>query len=151
MEIDPDDGAPVNLTPRAQALLRIVIGFLFFQHGYGKLFGALPGVTGPSGPVPLVSLIGLSGILEVFGGILILLGLFTRPVAFILSGEMAVAYFRVHVHKGFWPVENGGELAALSCFVYLFLAAAGPGAWSLDSRIARGRAADRAGVRTVPE
>ncbi len=151
MQIDPDDGDPVNLTPRAQALLRIVIGFLFFQHGYGKLFGALPGVTGPSGPVPLVSLIGLSGILEVFGGILILLGLFTRPVAFVLSGEMAVAYFYVHVHKGFWPVENGGELAALSCFVYLFFAAAGPGAWSLDSRIARGLAADRVSVRPGPE
>ena len=148
---DLDDGDDVNLTTRAHGLLRIVIGFLFFQHGYGKLFGALPGVTGPSGPVPLVSLIGLSGILEVFGGILILLGLFTRPVAFVLCGEMAVAYFYVHVHKGFWPVENGGELAALSCFVYLLLAAAGPGAWSLDGRLARDRAADRMGVRPVPE
>jgi putative oxidoreductase len=141
----------VNLTLRAQGLLRIVIGFLFFQHGYGKLFGALPGVTGPSGPVPLVSLIGLSGVLEVFGGILILLGLFTRPVAFVLSGEMAVAYFYVHVHKGFWPVENGGELAALCCFVYLFFAAAGPGAWALDGRIAQGRAADRAGINPALE
>ncbi|HEU4954631.1 MAG TPA: DoxX family protein [Gemmatimonadales bacterium] len=119
-----------------------MIGFLFLQHGYGKLFGTLPGAIEASTPVRLVSLIGLSGILEVFGGILILLGLFTRPVAFLLAGEMAVAYFYVHVHKGFWPVENGGELAALCCFVYLFLAAAGPGAWSLDSRIARGRGSD---------
>ncbi len=142
MRIDLDDGDPVNLTTRAHGLLRIVIGFLFFQHGYGKLFGTLPGATEASTPVALVSLIGLSGILEVFGGILILLGLFTRPVAFLLAGEMAVAYFYVHAHKGFWPVENGGELAALCCFVYLFLAAAGPGAWSLDSRIAGGRGSD---------
>jgi putative oxidoreductase len=142
LRIDLDEGAPVNLSTRAHGLLRIVIGFLFFQHGYGKLFGTLPGATEASTPVPLVSLIGLSGILEVFGGILILLGLFTRPVAFLLAGEMAVAYFYVHVHKGFWPVENGGELAAVCCFVYLFLAAAGPGAWSLDSRIAQGRGSD---------
>jgi putative oxidoreductase len=137
-----DDGDHVNLTTRAHGLLRIVIGFLFFQHGYGKLFGTLPGAIEASTPVPLVSLIGLSGILEVFGGLLILLGLFTSPVAFVLAGEMAVAYFYVHAHKGFWPVENGGELAALCCFVYLFLAAAGPGAWSLDSRFGRGRPAE---------
>jgi len=132
----------VNLTPRAQGLLRIVLGFLFFQHGYAKLFGALPGAPEPSMPVPLVSLIGLSGILEVFGGMLILLGLFTRPVAFILAGEMAVAYFYVHVSKNFWPVHNGGELAVVCCFAYLFFAAAGPGAWSLDSRRGRSRSAE---------
>ncbi|HKU63153.1 MAG TPA: DoxX family protein [Gemmatimonadales bacterium] len=132
----------MNLTPRAQALLRIVIGFLFFQHGYGKLFGTLPGALEPSTPVPLVSLIGLSGVLETFGGLLILLGLFTRPVAFVLAGEMAVAYFKVHAPKAFWPVHNGGELAVLCCFVYLFLASAGPGAWSLDGRLGRGRATE---------
>ena len=81
MRIDLDDGDPVNLTTRAHGLLRIVIGFLFFQHGFGKLFGSLPGATEAWKPVPLVSLIGLSGVLEVFGGLLILLGLFTRPVA----------------------------------------------------------------------
>jgi putative oxidoreductase len=142
MRIELDDGDHVNLTTRAHGLLRIVIGFLFFQHGYGKLFGTLPGATEASTPVPLASLIGLSGVLEVFGGFLIILGLLTRPVAFVLAGEMAVAYFYVHVHTGFWPVENGGELAALSCFVYLFLAAAGPGAWALDDRIGRGRSAE---------
>ena len=139
MRIDLDDGDHVNLTPRAHALLRIVIGFLFFQHGYGKLFGTLPGALEPSTPVPLASLIGVSGVLEVFGGLLILLGLFTRPVAFVLAGEMAVAYFYAHAHKNFWPVENGGELAVVCCFVYLFLAAAGPGTWALDERLGRGR------------
>jgi putative oxidoreductase len=83
-------------------------------------------------PVELFSLIGLAGVLELFGGALLLVGLFTRPVAFILSGEMAFAYFMAHAPRGFWPILNGGELAALYSFVFLYLAAAGGGPWSLD-------------------
>lgn len=114
--------------------LRIVTGFLFFQHGAPKLFGSLPG-SGESGPpVELMTLVGLSGVLETFGGLLIMLGLFTRPVAFVLAGEMAVAYFMSHAPRGFWPSVNRGELAALYCFVFLLLAAWGGGRYSLDRR-----------------
>jgi len=101
------------------------------QHGLQKLFDfpAPPGF-----PVELMSLIGLAAILEVVGGVLMLIGLFTRPVAFILSGQMAFAYFIAHAPEGFWPILNGGELAALYCFVFLYLAFAGGGAWSVDSQ-----------------
>ena len=115
---------------RLLSILRIVTGFLFMQHGAQKLFGVL--VVPPKGAVELFSLLGLAGVLEFFGGLFILLGLFTRPVAFILSGLMAVAYFMAHAPKGFWPVLNKGELAVLYCFVFLYLAAAGGGPWSLD-------------------
>jgi putative oxidoreductase len=111
------------------SVLRIVIGLLFMQHGGQKLLNYPPG----HGTVPLHSLMGLSGALELVGGALILLGLLTRPVAFILSGEMAVAYFRVHTPRGFWPIQNGGELAVIYCFVFFYLVAAGAGAFSLDS------------------
>jgi len=111
------------------ALLRIVAGFLFFQHGLPKLFGGF----GSKGPVELASQMGLAGIIEVCGGALISIGLFTSPVAFIASGEMAVAYFQAHFPRGFWPIMNGGELAALYCFVFLYLAARGSGRWSVDS------------------
>lgn len=121
--------------PAALAALRIVTGFLFFQHGAPKLFGSLPGTEEPRAPVELFSLIGLSGVLEVVGGLLILLGLFTRPVAFLLAGEMAVAYFMRHAPDGFWPGANGGELAALYCFVFLLFVAWGPGRFSLDARL----------------
>ncbi len=117
-------------TSTLQALLRIVAGFLFFQHGLPKLFGGFG--TGREA-VPLMSQMGLAGIIEVFGGAAIALGLFTSPVAFIASGEMAVAYFQAHLPRGFWPVANGGELAALYCFLFLFFAAAGSGKWSLDA------------------
>ena len=117
--------------------LRVVTGFLFFQHGYPKLFGSLPGSGESEPPVELMTLMGLSGVLETFGGILIMLGLFTRPVAFVLAGEMAVAYFWKHAPGGFWPSNNRGELAALYCFVYLFFAAWGAGRWSLDAWRAR--------------
>jgi len=115
---------------RLLSVLRIVTAFLFMPHGAQKLFGFLA----PEHAVfpPLLSLLGLAGVLEFFGGLFILLGLFTRPVAFILSGEMAVAYFLVHAPKGFWPLRNGGDLAAILCFVFLYLALAGGGAWSLD-------------------
>jgi putative oxidoreductase len=111
------------------ALLRIVAGFLFFQHGLPKLFGGF----GREQPAELMSQMGLAGVIEVFGGVLIAVGLFTSPVAFIASGEMAVAYFQAHAPRGFWPIVNGGELAALYCFVFLYFAAMGSGKWSLDS------------------
>jgi putative oxidoreductase len=132
-----------GLRPALLAALRIVTGFLFFQHGYPKLFGSLPG-SGEAEPAEeFLSIIWVSGFLEVVGGALILLGLFTRPVAFILAGEMAVAYFWRHLPQGFWPGSNRGELAALYCFVFLYLFAAGGGPLSLD-RLLRAR---RAGSR----
>jgi putative oxidoreductase len=117
--------------PRLLSTLRIVAALLFMQHGAQKLFG-FPGDQAPA-PFNPTSLVGIAGILEFFGGALLLLGLFTRPVAFILSGQMAAAYFIAHFPKGFWPVLNGGELAALYCFVFLYLAVAGGGEWSVDS------------------
>ncbi|MFQ5657758.1 MAG: DoxX family protein [Candidatus Methylomirabilales bacterium] len=124
-------------TPRIQGLalnlLRIMSGFLLIPHGAQKLFGLFGGFGGqPGAKAPLFSLIGLAGVLEFFGGLAILLGLFTRPVAFILSGFMAVAYFMGHAPKGFWPLLNRGELAVLYSFVFLFLAAAGGGGISID-------------------
>jgi putative oxidoreductase len=123
--------------PSLLSVLRIITGFLFIQHGAQKLFGLLG--ARPGGPPPLLSMPGIAGVLEFFGGLLILFGLFTRPVAFILSGQMAVAYFMAHAPRGFWPVQNGGELAAFYCFVFLYLSAAGGGAWSLDSVLRRGK------------
>jgi putative oxidoreductase len=117
--------------PRLLSILRIVTGFLFMQHGAQKLFGFLGGI--PGGTPQLLTLPWITGVLEFFGGLLLLLGLFTRPIAFILSGMMAVAYFKVHARQGFWPLQNRGELAAFYCFVFLYLSAAGGGPWSLDS------------------
>jgi putative oxidoreductase len=122
---------PARWAPYLQSVLRIVAAFFFITHGTQKLF-AVP-VAEPRDPVPLASLAGLAGVLETFGGLLLLVGLFTRPVAFLLAGEMAVAYFLRHAPRGFWPILNQGELAALFCFVWLYLAAAGPGPWSLDA------------------
>jgi putative oxidoreductase len=114
-------------------LLRIISGFLLMPHGAQKLFGMFGGFRGqPGATAPPFSLIGLAGILEFFGGLAILLGLFTRPVAFVLSGLMAVAYFIAHAPKGFWPLLNRGELAAIYSLVFLFLAAAGGGELSVD-------------------
>lgn len=129
-------------TPRLLSVLRIVAAFLFILHGAQKLLGFPVPMPGGGGTVPLMSLFGIAGILELVGGFLLLLGLFTRPVAFILAGEMAVAYFKVHAPNGFWPIlsgGNGGELAALFCFVFLYLAVAGGGPWSLDRQLRRGR------------
>ena len=125
-----------NLPAWSHAALRIVAGFLFVQHGYPKLFGTLPGSAEIEVPRELLSIFWWSGFLEVVGGFLIMIGLFTRPVAFIVAGEMAVAYFWRHAPRGFWPGVNGGELAALYCFVWLYLAAAGGGIWSLDAHAA---------------
>ena len=124
-------------TTYAHVALRIASGFLFFQHGYPKLFGTLPGSSQIKEPAELLSIIWWSGFLEVVGGFLILIGLFTRPVAFLVAGEMAVAYFWRHAPRGFWPAANGGELAALYCFVFLLLAAAGAGIWSVDGVLRR--------------
>jgi putative oxidoreductase len=123
--------------PRLLSVLRIMAAFLYMQHGAQKLFGfwAPPHMAA----VPLFSFMGLAGVLEFVGGLLVLLGLFTRPVAFILSGQMAVAYFMVHAPKGFWPITTGGDLAVLWCFTFFYLAAAGGGAWSLDRLLKRER------------
>lgn len=121
--------------PRLQSVLRIVAALMFIEAGTMLLFAFPIGVPPNGGTVPLVSQAGIGGMLEVFGGALLLVGLFTRPVAFLLSGEMAVAYFQFHFFpQGFWPVINGGVAAALYCFVWLYFSAAGAGPWSLDAR-----------------
>lgn len=125
-------------TPRMLSVLRIVTAFLFIAHGAQKLFGFLA-APGMRSPAPFDQM-WIGGVIEFFGGLLLLLGLFTRPVAFILSGTMAVAYFQMHAPGGFWPLQNKGELAALYCFVFLFFAVAGGGEWSLDRLMRRGRA-----------
>jgi putative oxidoreductase len=119
--------------PQLHSVLRIVAAFMFIQAGTMKLFAIPVGVPPDGGTVPLLSEAGLAGIIETFGGGLILLGLFTRPVAFLLSGEMAVAYFQFHFPQAFWPLMNNGVGAALYCFVWLSFSAAGAGPWSLDA------------------
>ena len=119
------------------AALRVVAGLLFMMHGGQKLLGWFGGVDGQGATVQLMSLFGLAGVLELVGGILIILGLFTRPVAFILAGEMAVAYFMGHVPRGFWPLQNQGEPAVLFCFIFLYMAAVGAGEYSLDAKMRR--------------
>ncbi|MDM7916900.1 MAG: DoxX family protein [Candidatus Eisenbacteria bacterium] len=123
--------------PRIRSIYRIVVAFLFTAHGTQKLL-TFP-VAAPRDPAPLLSLTGVGGILEMFGGLLLLFGLFTRPVAFILCGQMAVAYFLRHSPNGFWPILNRGELAVLYCFTFLYLAAVGGGAWSMDAVLRRRR------------
>ena len=117
----------------SHALLRITAGLLFMMHGGQKLFGWFGGPGGQGGTVELASLMGFAGILELVGGALIVIGLLTRPVAFLLSGEMAVAYFMAHFPNGFWPIENQGEPAALFSFIFLFLAFNGAGPMSVDA------------------
>ena len=116
---------------RALGLLRMIAAFLFMAHGGQKLFG-FPAPMPNGMTLHLWSLVGVAGILEFFGGLLLFIGLFTRPVAFILSGQMAVAYCIGHARGGFWPTLNQGEFAVLYCFIFLYLSAAGGGAWSLD-------------------
>lgn len=123
--------------PQLLSLLRIVAAFMFILAGTMKLFAFPAGVPPTGGTVPLTSQMGIGGILEIFGGGLLLLGLFTRPVAFILSGEMAVAYFQFSYPQSFWPVLNNGVAPALYCFVWLYISSAGPGPWSLDALRAR--------------
>lgn len=113
------------------SVLRFFSGALMMQHGGQKVLG----FPSPSrAPFDLFSKIGVAGLLELVGGLLLMLGLYTRPTAFLLSGLMAFAYFMAHASQGFWPLNNGGELAVLYCFVYLYLAAAGGGPWSLEAR-----------------
>jgi putative oxidoreductase len=120
-------------SPHLLSVLRIMTALMFVEHGSSKMFG----FPAPAhGAFELFTLGGFSALLELVGGIFLALGLFTRPTAFILSGEMAVAYFMVHAPKGFYPLAsggNGGELAVLYCFVFLYLFAAGPGPWSIDA------------------
>jgi putative oxidoreductase len=126
-------------------LLRLITGFLFIQYGTAKLF-AFPGPLMPDGStVEPMSLMGLAGALETVGGALILLGLLTRPVAFILSGEMAFAYFMGHAVQGFWPVLNQGVTPILFCFLFLYFSAAGPGAFALSNVIRRSHHATHVG------
>lgn len=116
--------------PRVLSILRIVAALIFMEHGTQKLLGFPPSDR----PAPeLLSLSGVAGVLELFGGALLVVGLFTRPVAFILSGQMAIAYWIAHAPQSFFPALNGGDAAILYCFVFLYLAAAGGGAWSLDT------------------
>ena len=117
--------------PRVLSIMRIVIGLVYLQHGLNKIFDFPP--TPAHHPYVLFSLVpGLAGLLETIGSILLILGLFTRPVAFILSGEMAFAYFMAHAPHGVFPLLNHGDEAVMFCFVFLYLAAAGGGSWSLD-------------------
>jgi putative oxidoreductase len=128
---------------RVLSILRIIVALLFIAHGTQKLFGFPPGAATWAGAPPPMSQMGVVGLLEAFGGVLLLVGLFTRPVAFLLCGEMAVAYFLRHAPKGFWPILNGGELAVLYCFTFLFFVAAGAGVWSLDTLLSRRRTVAR--------
>jgi putative oxidoreductase len=115
-------------TPELRSVLRIMTGLLFLQHGTQKILGFPPTASMPS----WLSLSGTAGLIELVGGALFVLGLFTRPVAFVLSGLMACAYFIAHAPQGFFPILNRGELAALYCFAFLYFVAAGPGPWSID-------------------
>ena len=125
-------------SPQFLSILRIVSALLFLEHGTSKILGWPPSPMAGHGAFQLFSLAGFSGVLELVGGILLVIGLFTRFTAFILSGEMAVAYFMVHAKMGFYPMNNHGEIAVLYCFVFLYLAAAGGGAWSFDRLRHRG-------------
>ena len=121
-----------SLQPYVRSILRIVVAATFSLHGWQKALGCFGGMPGKGGPAAFASLPGIAGWLELVGGLLLVLGLFSRPVAFILSGEMAVAYFIMHFPRGFYPIHNGGELAVVNCFVFLYLSVAGPGPLSLD-------------------
>ncbi len=127
-----------RVAPITYFLLRVVSGFLFWQAGSVILFGWFGGMPGGA-KLQIVSQTGIGGILEFVGGIAMILGLFTRPVAFIISGEMAVAYFQFHQPHGTWPLQNNGLPAVLLCFIFLFFAAHGGGPWSLDTLIHRKR------------
>jgi putative oxidoreductase len=137
------DRFAVTWGPRALSILRIVVALLFLEHGTQKLLGFPPS---PNPGPALLSLLGLQGLIELFGGALLVGGFFTRAVAFILSGDMAVAYFMAHAPRAFFPALNGGDAAILFCFVFLFFAVVGGGPWSLDER----RRGPDAGSRLSP-
>jgi len=121
--------------PWLRSLLRIMAAFTFSQHGWQKFFGWFGGIAGNS--VPVNTMLGAAGLIETVGGALMMLGLFTRPVAFVLSGEMAIGYFRTHAPRGFWPLLNGGELAVFYCFLWLWFSTVGGGPLSLDRLLGR--------------
>ena len=123
----------ITFAPYFQSILRIIAALLFLQSGTMKLFAFPMGMPPDGGTANLMTQVGIAGILETVGGLLLVLGLFTRPVAFILSGEMAVAYFQFHAPNGFWPMINGGGDAMLFCFLWLYFSSAGAGPWSLDA------------------
>ena len=130
-------------SPYALAVLRIITALLFIQHGTQKFFAFPPSEYFPEAPA-IFSLMGVAGLLELLGGGLILIGLFTRPAAFVLSGFMAAAYFMGHAPQGFFPASNGGEPAIFYCFIFLYLVFAGAGAWSVDAMRAQSTATARA-------
>lgn len=119
--------------PQLLSLLRIVGAFIFITSGTTKLFAFPAGIPPAGGTVPVMSQFWIGALLELVGGGLLLVGLFTRPVAFVLAGEMAVAYFQFHFPSSFWPTINQGVAAVLYCFLWLYVSAAGPGPWSLDA------------------
>jgi len=120
-------------SPYVLSLLRIMAGFLFIQYGTTKLLAFPAAVMPGGGTAPVTSLAGVAGLFELVGGAFMLVGLFSRPVAFVLSGQMAAAYFMGHAGQGFWPNLNGGTPAVLFCFIWLYISSAGPGPWSLDA------------------
>ena len=124
---------PANLAPYALAALRIMAALMFLAHGTQKLF-SFPNAFPMGGPPAMFTLLWFAAIIELVGGILVAIGLFTRPAAFVMSGMSAVAYFYAHAPRAFYPIMNGGELAALYCFVFLYIAAAGPGRFSLGGQ-----------------
>ena len=126
-------GLPSSWAPRLQSVLRIVAAFMFILAGTSKLFAFPVGMPPDGATASFPSQIWIGGALEFVGGLLMLVGLFTRPVAFLLAGEMAVAYFQFHAPNSFWPTVNNGVAAVLYCFLWLFFSAAGPGPWSLDA------------------
>jgi putative oxidoreductase len=139
------EGSRSVWTARMLSIFRIVVAFTFLLHGTQKLFDwPVPSQS----PIELMSQRGLAGVLEAFGGTLLLVGFLTRPVAFLLAGEMAVAYFQVHFPRGLLPLQNGGDNAVLFCFIFLYFVFAGAGPWSIDHLIAQQRAS-RGGPRTI--
>lgn len=142
------EGSSSPWSMRVLSILRIAAGALFLEHGLQKVWN----VPAAASPVPyhLVSLLGLAGVIETIGGCLVLVGLFTRPAAFIASGEMAVAYFKVHIHRSFFPINNRGDNVVLFCFVMLYLAFEGGGVWAIDHWIATRRGATLSTPRHEP-
>ncbi len=121
--------------PQLRSILRIVTAFTLSLHGWQKFFGVLGGMGG--GRADLSTPLGIAGVIETFGGAFLFLGLFTRPVAFVVAGELAVGYFMAHAPNGFWPLKNGGELAVIYSFLYLWMSSAGGGPWSIDALMGR--------------
>ena len=126
---------PERYAPQVYALFRIVVGFLFLFHGAQKILGMFGGMNGAT--APMLSMPWIAGVIELVGGALVMIGLVTRIAAFICSGEMAAAYFMVHQPQGGWPIQNQGELAAVYCFAFLYIAARGAGIWSADAAMRR--------------